>query len=453
MFDLLEEFGGKYNQCHFSCDEKARVVKIVSMSSRQFDQARKLITDRLAGEKQEDKTGKNKEGKGGGGKGPGKGAKISTKTGSSEVLSISKGHKLTVKRSNIVEEDVDAIVNAANSRLDHGAGVAGALSKASRGELQRASDTYVRNYGQVPVGGAALTSAGGKLKCKRVIHAVGPIASSQMTDLACSQLIYQAITNSLIEAEKMKAVSVSFPALSTGIYAVNKSLAAEAIFQAILKYHYTNNSILKDIRIVILDEDTYSVFAQHLLAMKSNPILTETSFQSPGADTHGNVSQSNGSSSHSSHTPGPTALSENSPHAASGGKSKTWSGTGSGATGTGNTPWTGQGGAGNTAWTGQGGAGNTALTGQGGAGNTAWTGQGGAGSTTWTGQGGAGSTTWTGQGGAGNTAWTGQGGAGSTTWTGQGGAGNTAWTGQGGAGNTTWTGQGGAGNTALTGQG
>uniref|UniRef100_A0A1X7SKE8 Macro domain-containing protein n=1 Tax=Amphimedon queenslandica TaxID=400682 RepID=A0A1X7SKE8_AMPQE len=235
MFDLLEEFGGKYNQCHFSCDEKARVVKIVSMSSRQFDQARKLITDRLAGEKQEDKTGKNKEGKGGGGKGPGKGAKISTKTGSSEVLSISKGHKLTVKRSNIVEEDVDAIVNAANSRLDHGAGVAGALSKASRGELQRASDTYVRNYGQVPVGGAALTSAGGKLKCKRVIHAVGPIASSQMTDLACSQLIYQAITNSLIEAEKMKAVSVSFPALSTGIYAVNKSLAAEAIFQAILK--------------------------------------------------------------------------------------------------------------------------------------------------------------------------------------------------------------------------
>ena len=461
MFDVLEEFDAKYSQCHFSCDEKARVVKIVSMSSRQFDQAKKLLGDRLVGEKGEkweDKTGKKKEEKGGGGGKPGKGAKIPTKTGSSEALSINKGRKLTVKRSNIVEEDVDTIVNAANSRLDHAAGVAGALRKASNGELQRASDTYIRNRGQVPVGGAAVTSAGGKLKCKRVIHAVGPIASSHMTDLACSQLIYQAITNSLIEAEKMKAVSVSFPALSTGIYAVNKSLAADAIFQAILKYHYTNNSILKDIRIVILDEETYSVFAQHLLVIKSNPIHTETSFQSPGADTHGNVSQSNGSSSHGSHTPGPTALSENSPHAATGGKSKTWSGTGSGATGTGNTAWTGQGGTGNTAWSGQGGTGNTAWTGQGGTGNTAWTGQGGTGNTAWTGQGGTGNTAWTGQGGTGNTAWTGQGGTGNTAWTGQGGTawtgqGGTALTGQGGAGNTAWSGQGGAGNTAWSGQG
>ncbi|XP_019856835.1 PREDICTED: uncharacterized protein LOC109585277 [Amphimedon queenslandica] len=376
MFGLLEDFDSKYSQCHFSCDEKARVVRIVSMSSRQFDQAKKLLGDRLAGEKGdkwEEKTGKKKEEKGGGGK-PGKGAKIPTKPGSSETLSINKGHKLTVKRGNIVEEDVDAIVNAANSRLDHGAGVAGALSKASNGELQRVSNAYIRNYGQLQVGEAAVTSAGGKLKCKRVIHAVGPIAHEVKSDLACSQFIYQAITNSLLEAEKMKAASISFPALSTGIYAVKKSLAADAIFQAILKFHYTSSKVLTDIRIVILDEDTYSVFAQHLLAIKSNPTHTETSFQSPGADTHGNVSQSNGSSSHGSHTPGPTALSENSLHAAaSGGKSKAWSETGSGATGTGNTPWTGQGGAGNTAWSGQGGAGNTAWSGQGGAGSTALT--------------------------------------------------------------------------------
>ena len=381
IFDLLEEFDGKYNLCHFSCDKKARVVKIISMSSRQFDQAKKLITDRLAGEKWEEKTGKKKEEKEGGGK-PGKGAmgfKISTKPGSSEVLSINKGRKLTVKRSNIVEEDVDVIVNAANSRLDHGAGVAGALNKASRGELQRASDTYVRNYGQIPVGGAAVTSAGGKLKCKRVIHAVGPMASSQMNDLACSQLIYQAITNSLIEAEKMRAASISFPPLSTGIYAVNKSLAADDIFQAILKYHYTNNSILKDIRIIILDEDTYSVFAQHLLAIKFNPpIHTETSFKSPGADTHGNnVSQSNSSSSHGSHTPGPAAWSENS--LATGGKSKTWSGpTGSGATGTGKTAWTGQVAAGYSTESGAAGTKSNAWStgyGASGTGKTAWTGQ------------------------------------------------------------------------------
>ena len=425
MFDLLEEFDGRYSQCHFSCDEKARVIKIISMSSRQFDQAKKLLGDRLAGEKWEEKTEKKKEEKGGGGGGkPGKGAmgfKISTKIGSSEVLSINKGRKLTVKRSIILEEDVEIIVNAANSRLDHAAGVAGALKKASNGELQKVSDAYVRNHGQVPVGGAAVTSAGGKLKCKRVIHAVGPMASSQMTDFQCSQLIYQAITNSLIEADKMKATSISFPALSTGIFSVDKSLAADAIFQAILNFCYTNSKILKDIRIVILDESTYSVFAQHLLAIRSNPpIHTETSSQSLGADTHGNnVSQSNSSSSHGSHTPGPAAWSENSP--ATGGKSKTWSGpTGSGATGTGNTAWTGQvaarfstesgatGTKSNTWSTGYGatGTGTTALTGQGAAGNTALTGQGVPGNSAWTGQGVPGNTAWTGQGVPGNTALT-----------------------------------------------
>ena len=291
MFDLLEEFDGRYSQCHFSCDEKAQVVKIISMSSRQFDQARKLLGDRLAGEKWE-KSWKKKEEKGGGGGGggkPGKGAtgiKISTKTGSSEVLSINKDRKLTVKRGNLVEEDVEIIVNAANSQLKHTGGVALALNKASHGELQKLSNNYTRSYGDVPVGGTALTrSGGGKLKCKWVIHAVGPIAHEVKSEVTCSELIFKAITNSLIEAQKKNAKSISFPALSTRIYAVNKSLAADAIFQAILKFHYTSSKILKDIRIIILDEDTYSVFAQHLLAVKAagtealNGKEEETSFQ------------------------------------------------------------------------------------------------------------------------------------------------------------------------------
>ena len=60
MFSLLDEFNDKYNRCHFSCDEKARVIRIVSMSSRQFDICKKLISDRLAGKNEK------KEAKGGG---------------------------------------------------------------------------------------------------------------------------------------------------------------------------------------------------------------------------------------------------------------------------------------------------------------------------------------------------------------------------------------------------
>ena len=322
MFDVLEEFDAKYSQCHFSCDEKARVIKIVSMSSRQFDQAKKLLGDRLAGEKGEkweEKTGKNKKG-GGGGK-PGKGAmgfKISTKTGSSEVLSLDKDRKLTVKRGNLVEEDVDIIVNAANRELKHAGGVAFALNRATNGELQKLSNNYTRNYGDVPVGGTALTrSGGGKLKCKWVLHAVGPIAHEVKSEVTCSDLIFKAITNSLIEAQKKNAKSISFPALSTGIYAVNKSLAADAIFQAITKYHYTSSKVLIDIRIVILDEETYSVFAQHLLAIKAAGTLAlsskeeETSFQTATDHTVSTTShyQGYGTPTYQGHHGQPTPVS------------------------------------------------------------------------------------------------------------------------------------------------
>ena len=83
MFSLLDEFDGKYNQCHFLCDEKARVIRIVSMSSHQFDQAKKLISDRLAGEECNSKSSKKKEGKGGGKGGKGAFEIILTKNGSS----------------------------------------------------------------------------------------------------------------------------------------------------------------------------------------------------------------------------------------------------------------------------------------------------------------------------------------------------------------------------------
>ena len=316
MFSLLDEFNDKYNQCHFLCDEKTRVIRIVSMSSRQFDQAKKLISDRLAGEKFEDKNSKEKGGK----SGKGASEKMSTKKGSSEVLVISKGRKLTVKRSNLVDEDVYAIVNAANGQLKHIGGVAKALDKASQGELQKASDSYVRSYGEIPVGGVAVTSAGGKLKCKRVIHAVGPSASPNTPELACSQLIYQAISNSLFEAQKMKAASVAFPALSTGIFAVNKSLAANAIFQAMLKFHYTSNDVLKDIRIVIIDEETYTVFAQHLLAIKANDSSgaqvagTDSSYLITGTTNPNKSSHNHPASSHSHSSGAGAGIWSNAPH-------------------------------------------------------------------------------------------------------------------------------------------
>ncbi|MBS1128500.1 MAG: hypothetical protein H6Q96_880, partial [Nitrospirae bacterium] len=76
---------------------------------------------------------------------------------------------LRLVSADLTERDVDAIVNAANSRLQHGGGVAGAIVRKGGQVIQEESDAI----GFVPVGSAAMTSAG-KLKARQVIHAVGP---------------------------------------------------------------------------------------------------------------------------------------------------------------------------------------------------------------------------------------------------------------------------------------
>src|SRR5262245_6115818 len=77
--------------------------------------------------------------------------------------------EIVLKRGDITEEDTDAIVNAANSHLQHGGGVAGAIARKGGRTIQEESD----KIGYVPVGSAAITTAG-NLKAGYLIHAVGP---------------------------------------------------------------------------------------------------------------------------------------------------------------------------------------------------------------------------------------------------------------------------------------
>ena len=240
---LVANYNQRYNQCHFLFNEQNSTVNIVSASSRQFEQAKKFLTDiffRPAACKD------------------------------IENFVFSNGRTLTVKKADIVHEDCFIIVNAASSTLSHGAGVAGALNEASNGELQRHSDVYIRQQGQVPVGFVAQTKAGGKLKCKFVLHAVGPRASDPgMNDDQCGLLIHQATTRALALALKLKAVSIAFPALSTGIYGVNRSVSARAMIKAIVEFQYTKPKALTDIRIVIVDAPTYICFAQELVLKRT----------------------------------------------------------------------------------------------------------------------------------------------------------------------------------------
>jgi O-acetyl-ADP-ribose deacetylase len=130
-------------------------------------------------------------------------------------------------RGNLLEEPVDAIVNAANGALAHGGGVAGILSRAAGPALQTESDALVRTHGYFATGSAVATTAG-DLPFKGVIHAVGP----RFGEGGEEQKLLKALDSALKLAKERGWESVAFPAVSAGIFAVPLEICARAYLKA-----------------------------------------------------------------------------------------------------------------------------------------------------------------------------------------------------------------------------
>ena len=281
---LVEKFRSKYTQCAFVFAENA--VKIVSSSSRSFDAVVKLVQDELrhctvSGPPPQGHMSQM---------GPPMFARGQI------TISLSHGRTLTLKQADIVKEEVDVIVNAANKDLLHGGGVAGAIDKASYGAVQRHSYQYVREHGTVSVGQVAVTRAGGNLKCSHVFHAVGPTGYQYSND-QCHQLLMEVTFHVLQQSERYSVRSVAIPAISSGIYGVDKQLVADGIISSILIYQFQSAPpVLSDIRIVIIDKSTYSCFAQHLMKLQKG--------QLPQEQHRGGSSPANATLGHSPSTPG-----------------------------------------------------------------------------------------------------------------------------------------------------
>jgi len=131
-------------------------------------------------------------------------------------------------RGNLLDEPVDAIVNAANGHLAHGGGVAAIISRAAGPALQRECDLLIEKQGRVPTGTAVVTSAG-KLPFKGVIHAVGPRQGEGDEEAK----LYCALVAAFACAKERGWSSVSFPAVSSGIFAVPLEVCARAYLKAI----------------------------------------------------------------------------------------------------------------------------------------------------------------------------------------------------------------------------
>jgi O-acetyl-ADP-ribose deacetylase (regulator of RNase III) len=132
-----------------------------------------------------------------------------------------------VVRGNLLEEPVEAIVNAANGHLAHGGGVAGIISRAAGSALQEESDRIVATRGPLATGSAVVTTAG-KLPFKGVIHAVGPRHGEGDEE----RKLFQALSAAFALASQKGWTAVSFPAVSSGIFAVPLDICARAYLKA-----------------------------------------------------------------------------------------------------------------------------------------------------------------------------------------------------------------------------
>lgn len=173
------------------------------------------------------------------------------------------GQRLELVQGDLTEERVDAIVNAANSHLQHGGGVAGVIARKGGPLIQEESDSWLREKGPVSHSAPAYTSAG-QLPSQYVFHAVGPIWGEGEED----QKLTQAVAGCLILAENLGLSSIALPAISTGIFGYPKDRAARVIYRALADHFLNHPDSQPDlVRLTLFDEATLSAFLAEWQAM------------------------------------------------------------------------------------------------------------------------------------------------------------------------------------------
>lgn len=172
---------------------------------------------------------------------------------------IRKG-KIVLVKGDLTKQDVDAIVNAANSGLRGGGGVDGAIHRAGGPAIDEECREIIGKIGRLDTGKAVLTS-GGNLKARHVIHTVGPVWQGGEHDE--ERLLADSYRNSLKLADEERLEKVAFPNVSTGIYGFPKKLAAKTAFNAV-KEALESLGNVKEVRFVCFDDENFDLYRELL---------------------------------------------------------------------------------------------------------------------------------------------------------------------------------------------
>jgi O-acetyl-ADP-ribose deacetylase (regulator of RNase III) len=160
--------------------------------------------------------------------------------------------EIRIVAGDIVEQDVDAVVNAANSGLMGGGGVDGAILRAGGPDQHAARKALVDRIGSLPTGEAAACAAGA-MPARWVIHVVGPVWSSRDDRRHLLESCYR---KALAVADELGARTVAFPAVSAGIYGWPIDDAADVAVRTVA----TTPTDVEEVRFVLFTADVLAEF-------------------------------------------------------------------------------------------------------------------------------------------------------------------------------------------------
>ena len=166
--------------------------------------------------------------------------------------------RIRILQGDLVAQDCDAIVNAANNDLQLGGGVAGAIRRKGGPAIQEACD----RIGPIPVGEAAVTS-GGNLKARHVIHA----ASMRLGEATSEANLRASTRASLLRAKELGIRSIAFPAVGTGIAGFPMRRCAEVMLEEAAA-HLAGETSLEEVRFVLYDAAAFETFRRCFEALE-----------------------------------------------------------------------------------------------------------------------------------------------------------------------------------------
>lgn len=163
--------------------------------------------------------------------------------------------RIIVKQGDITDMEVDAIVNAANTDLVLGSGVAGTIRRKGGDSIQKECN----EIGPIPLGEAAVTG-GGNLKSRYVIHAAGMHLGGSVSERS----LRDATRNSLLRADEKGIKTIAFPAIGTGVGGFPVEECARVMIDVVLDHLRNEKTTIERVYFVLFDEKTLTVFNEYI---------------------------------------------------------------------------------------------------------------------------------------------------------------------------------------------